>query len=73
MENMIVLVDSEGIFGILVLFRQEAMAPFDLKDVMVVIYCFENDVELPAFLEKSKDAFTRNLRLLKFRNPYSWK
>jgi hypothetical protein len=39
------------------------------KDVLVVIYCFENDIDLESLLEESKEAF---LRFADVKDPESW-
>ncbi len=57
MENMLVLCDDEGIFGSSMSDSTRAMVTTETKDVLVVIYCFENDIDLEALLEKGKKAF----------------
>lgn len=57
MENMLVLSDDEGIFGSSMSDSTRAMVIADSKDILVVIYCFENDIDLEALLEKGKKAF----------------
>ena len=34
------------------------MVATDIKDIMVVIYCFENDIDLPSLLDRAKEAST---------------
>lgn len=59
MENMLVLADDEGIFGSSMSDSTRAMVTADTKDVMVVIYCFENDIDLRALLNSASSAFQR--------------
>lgn len=54
MENMLVLADDEGIFGSSMSDSTRAMVTEQTTDVLVVIYCFENDIDLPALLEKAQ-------------------
>lgn len=53
MENMLVLADDEGIFGSSMSDSTRAMVTEQTKDVLVVIYCFENDIDLLTLLEKT--------------------
>lgn len=57
MENMLVLADDEGIFGSSMSDSTRAMVTESTKDVLVVIYCFEKDIDLNALLEEGKKAF----------------
>lgn len=57
MENMLVLADDEGIFGSSMSDSVRAMVTEQTKNVLVVIYCFENSIDLPALLEQGKSAF----------------
>lgn len=57
MENMLVLADNEGIFGSSMSDSTRAMVTESTKDVLVVIYCFEKDIDLDALLEEGKKAF----------------
>ncbi len=57
MENMLVLADDEGIFGSSMSDSTRAMVTENTKDVLVVIYCFEKDIDLDALLEEGKKAF----------------
>ena len=59
MENMLVLADAEGIFGSSMSDSTRAMVTEETKDILVVIYCFENDIDLQALLNNAKDAFQR--------------
>ena len=57
LENLLVLADDDGIFGSSMSDSTRAMVTTDTKDVLVVIYCFEKDIDLQKLLEKSKEAF----------------
>ena len=59
MENMLVLTDDEGPFGSSMSDSTRAMVTEQAKDILVVIYCFENAIDLPALLEEGKAAFAR--------------
>lgn len=59
MENMLVLADDEGIFGSSMSDSTRAMVTEQTKDVLVVIYCFENNIDLPALLEKAQADFQK--------------
>lgn len=57
MENMLVLADDEGIFGSSMSDSTRAMVTESTQHVLVVVYCFENSVDLPTLLETGKQAF----------------
>ena len=57
MENMLVLSDDEGIFGSSMSDSTRAMVTGETKDVLVVIYCFEADIDLNSLLENAQKAF----------------
>ena len=57
MENMLVLADDQGIIGSSMSDSTRAMVTENAKDVLVVIYCFEDDVDLASLLEEAKIAF----------------
>ena len=57
MENMLVLADDEGIFGSSMSDSTRAMVTESTRRVLVVAYCFEDSVDLPALLEIGKKAF----------------
>lgn len=59
MENMLVLADEDGIFGSSMSDSTRAMVTEKAKDILTVIYCFENDIDLALLLKQSKDAFER--------------
>ena len=59
MENMLVLADDDGIFGSSMSDSTRAMVTQDTKDVLAVIYCFENDIDLPALLNSAEEAFQK--------------
>lgn len=46
-----------------------AMVTKDTKDVLVVIYCFENEIELQRLLENAKDEFKK---FAEAKNIESW-
>ena len=35
------------------------MVTLESRDILVVLHCFENDLDLPALLEETKSAFER--------------
>ncbi len=57
MENMLVLADDEGIFGSSMSDSTRAMVTENAHDILVVIYCFEDDIDLEALLGEAEDAF----------------
>ncbi len=59
MENMLVLADEKGIFGSTMSDSTRAMVTEETKDVLVVIYCFEKDMDLSAILERAKESFEK--------------
>ena len=59
MENLLVLADHEGIFGSTMSDSTRAMVTEEAKDVLVVIYCFEPDMDLPAIVEKAAADFEK--------------
>ena len=59
MENMLVLADDEGIFGSSMSDSTRAMVTENAKDILVVIYCFENNIDLDALLSEARNAFER--------------
>lgn len=59
MENMLVLADDEGIFGSSMSDSTRAMVTEQTTEVLVVIYCFENSIDLPALVEKAQAAFQK--------------
>ena len=59
MENMLVLADDEGIFGSSMSDSTRAMVTEQTKDVLVVIYCFEDDIELHTLLKKAQAGFQK--------------
>lgn len=69
MENMLVLADDEGIFGSSMSDSTRAMVTEDTKDILVVIYCFENDIDLGALLDEAQNAFQK---FVEGRNMEIW-
>lgn len=57
MENMLVLADDEGIFGSSMSDSTRAMVTENAKDILVVIYCFEDGIDLDALLAEAKESF----------------
>lgn len=57
MENMLVLADDVGIFGSSMSDSTRAMVTENATDILVVIYCFENDIDLDSLLSDGKRAF----------------
>ena len=57
MENMLVLADDDGIFGSSMSDSTRAVVTESAKDILVVIYCFENDIDLNTLLTEAKSAF----------------
>ena len=59
MENMLVLADDDGIFGSSMSDSTRAMVTDTASDILVVIYCFEDDIDLAALLHEAENAFLR--------------
>ena len=57
MENMLVLADDDGIFGSSMSDSTRAMVTEHAKDILVVIYCFENDLDLSRITAEGLQAF----------------
>lgn len=57
MENMLVLADEEGIFGSSMSDSRRALVSENAEDILTVIYCFENDINLEALLDQARKAF----------------
>ncbi len=57
MENMLVLADDAGLFGSSMSDSRRAMVTDETRDVLVVAYCFEDDLDLPALLHRAEAAF----------------
>ena len=58
LENLLVLSDQQGIFGSSMSDSTRAMVTGATNRVLVVIYCFENAIDLDALLDRVKKAFT---------------
>lgn len=69
MENLLVLADEDGIFGSTMSDSTRAMVTEEAKDVLVVIYCFENDMDLPSIVEKAVADFEK---FAEVRDIESW-
>jgi DNA/RNA-binding domain of Phe-tRNA-synthetase-like protein len=59
MENMLVLADDDGLFGSSMSDSTRAMVTEKTKDVLVVVYCFEDDIDLEAVLSEGAGAFEK--------------
>lgn len=59
MENMLCLADEDGIFGSTMSDSQRSMVTESAKDILVVIYCFEDGIDLKKLLGKSREAFEK--------------
>ena len=59
MENMPVLADDDGIFGSSMSDSTRTMVTETSKDILTVIYCFENGIDLPGLLAMGRHAFER--------------
>jgi DNA/RNA-binding domain of Phe-tRNA-synthetase-like protein len=59
MENMLVLADEEGIFGSSMSDSRRAMVTETAKEILVVVYCFENGIDLEKVLSSGKEAFEK--------------
>ncbi len=57
LENLLVLADDDGIFGSSMSDSTRAMVTESTKDILAVIYCFENDIDLPALLAYAQKEF----------------
>ncbi len=57
MENMLVLADDAGLFGSSMSDSRRAMVTDETRDVLVVAYCFEDELDLPALLGHAETAF----------------
>lgn len=69
LENMLVLADDEGIFGSSMSDSTRAMVTEATRNVLVVVYCFEDGIDLPALLEAGKAAFSDFAHV---RDPEAW-
>jgi DNA/RNA-binding domain of Phe-tRNA-synthetase-like protein len=59
MENMLVLADEEGIFGSSMSDSRRTMVGKESRNILVVIYCFEDEIDLDAVLKTGQEAFER--------------
>ena len=59
MENMLVLADPDGIFGSSMSDSRRAMVTEHTKNVLVVIYCFEDGIDLDKLLIDAAKAFEK--------------
>ena len=59
MENMLVLADDVGIFGSSMSDSTRAMVTDSASDILAVVYCFENDIDLETLLCESEKVFVQ--------------
>ena len=59
MENYLVLCDEEGMFGSSHSDSVRAMVTEETKDILTVIYCFDEESDLCKILEEAKETFKR--------------
>ncbi|MBQ9009534.1 MAG: hypothetical protein IJ088_09420 [Clostridia bacterium] len=59
MENMLVLADEDGIFGSSMSDSTRAMVTERTKDILAVVYCFEEETDLGNLLTRGKEAFEK--------------
>ena len=59
MPHTRLLADDDGIFGSSMSDSTQAMVTDSAADILVVIYCFENDIDLDALLSEAGNAFNR--------------
>ena len=59
LEDLLVLTDELGAFGSSMSDSTRSMVTLESRDILVVLHCFENDLDLPALLEETKSAFER--------------
>ena len=57
LENLLVMTDDLGAFGSSMSDSTRSMVTLETRDVLVVLHCFEDDMDLPALLEESRSAF----------------
>ena len=56
---VLVLADDDEIFGSSMSDSTRAMVTENAKDILVVIYCFENNIDLDVLLSEARNAFER--------------
>ena len=59
LEDLLVLTDELGAFGSSMSDSTRSMVTLESRDILVVLHCFENDLDLPALLEETESAFER--------------
>ena len=59
LEDLLVLTDEVGAFGSSMSDSTRSMVTLESRDILVVLHCFENDLDLPALLEETESAFER--------------
>lgn len=58
-ERFWAYMDGEGVFGSSMSDSTRAMVTEATTDVLAVIYCFENGIDLPKLLSEAQDEFCR--------------
>lgn len=59
LKNMLVLVDDQGLFGSSMSDSTRAMVSEQTTDILVVVYCFEDDIDLENVLSNAKQEFEK--------------
>ena len=59
LENMLVLADEEGIFGSSMSDSTRAMVTESTREVLAVVYCFEEEIDMPALLARGCEVFQK--------------
>ena len=59
MENFLVLCDEEGMFGSSHSDSVRAMVTEETKDILTVIYCFDDETDLEEMLAEAREAFEK--------------
>lgn len=59
LEHLLVLADDLGVFGSSLSDSNRGMVTEESCEILVVVYCFEGDINLDALLEQAKTAFER--------------
>ncbi|MBR4623068.1 MAG: hypothetical protein IKO45_00755 [Clostridia bacterium] len=59
MENFLVLCDEEGMFGSSHSDSVRAMVTEETKDILTVIYCFDDETDLEETLAEAREAFEK--------------
>lgn len=57
LEHLLVLADDLGVFGSSMSDSNRGMVTEASREILMVVYCFERDIDLDALLERAKTAF----------------